>query len=108
MYFNDPSIELPYPFEVEPARPALNAKTAKSAYLWGELTWQEAEKRFQEVDIALLPVGAVEQHGPHLPLDTDAFDADYLARRVAEACSDPKPLVLPLVSYGVSYHHDGF
>jgi hypothetical protein len=56
----------------------------------------------------LLPVGAVEQHGPHLPLDTDAFDADYLARRVAEACSDPKPLVLPAISYGVSYHHADF
>jgi creatinine amidohydrolase/Fe(II)-dependent formamide hydrolase-like protein len=60
------------------------------------------------VDIALLPVGAIEQHGPHLPLDTDAFDADYLARKVAEACSHPKPLVFPLISYGVSYHHDDF
>ena len=53
-------------------------------------------------------MGAVEQHGPHLPLDTDAFDADYLARRVAEACEDPKPLVLPLIPYGVSYHHGDF
>jgi creatinine amidohydrolase/Fe(II)-dependent formamide hydrolase-like protein len=60
------------------------------------------------MDVALLPVGSVEQHGPHLPLDTDAFDADYLARRVAEACSDPKPLVLPPISYGVSYHHADF
>jgi creatinine amidohydrolase/Fe(II)-dependent formamide hydrolase-like protein len=60
------------------------------------------------MDVALLPVGAVEQHGPHLPLDTDAFDADYLARRVAEACSDPKPLVLPPIAYGVSYHHADF
>ena len=58
--------------------------------------------------MALLPIGAVEQHGPHLPLDTDAFDADYLARRVAEACSTPRPLVLPLVAYGVSYHHQDF
>jgi len=72
------------------------------------LTWPEARKRLEEVDLALLPVGAIEQHGPHLPLDTDAFDADYLSRRVAEACSDPKPLVLPLISYGVSYHHDDF
>jgi creatinine amidohydrolase/Fe(II)-dependent formamide hydrolase-like protein len=50
----------------------------------------------------------VEQHGPHLPLDTDAFDADYLCRRVAEACSNPKPLVLPPINYGVSYHHEDF
>jgi creatinine amidohydrolase/Fe(II)-dependent formamide hydrolase-like protein len=81
---------------------------APTRYLLGELTWPEAEVRFRQVDVALLPVGAVEQHGPHLPLDTDAFDADYLARRVAEACSSPKPLVLPPINYGVSYHHEDF
>lgn len=77
-------------------------------YVLGELTWPEAAKRFKQVDVALLPVGAIEQHGPHLPLDTDAFDADYLARRVAEACSSPRPLVLPPINYGVSYHHRDF
>ncbi len=82
--------------------------TLKSRYLLAEMTWPEAAERFKEVDVALLPVGAIEQHGHHLTLDTDSFDADYLARRVAEACSDPKPLVLPLVPYGVSYHHDEF
>ncbi|MBU1637014.1 creatininase family protein, partial [bacterium] len=49
-----------------------------------------------------------EQHGPHLPLDTDAYDADYLARAVAAACSEPRPLVLPLIPYGVSYAHEDF
>ncbi len=74
----------------------------------GELTWPEAKERFKEVDVALLPVGSIEQHGPHLPLDTDAFDAAYLAKKVAEGCTDPKPLVLPLIPYGVSYHHEDF
>jgi creatinine amidohydrolase/Fe(II)-dependent formamide hydrolase-like protein len=60
------------------------------------------------VDIAILPVGAIEQHGPHLPLDTDAFDAQYLAVHTAQACSDPKPYVLPLIPFGVSYHHNDF
>jgi creatinine amidohydrolase/Fe(II)-dependent formamide hydrolase-like protein len=41
-------------------------------------------------------------------LDTDSFDAQHLACRVAEACSDPKPFVLPLIPYGVSYHHEDF
>jgi creatinine amidohydrolase/Fe(II)-dependent formamide hydrolase-like protein len=74
----------------------------------GDLTWQEAKERLQAVDIAMLPVGAIEQHGPHLPLDTDAFDAGHLAEQVALACSEPRPLVLPLISYGVSYHHEDF
>ena len=60
------------------------------------------------MDVALLPVGAIEQHGPHLPLDCDAFDADYMAQRVAEGCKTPRPMVLPLVPYGVSYHHEDF
>jgi len=76
--------------------------------LWGDMTWPEAERRLAEVDLALLPVGAIEQHGPHLPLDVDAFDAELLARKVAEACARPAPLVLPLIAYGVSYHHDDF
>jgi creatinine amidohydrolase/Fe(II)-dependent formamide hydrolase-like protein len=103
----------PYPFEIDfnsNQRHQIDTSSSSPSvnFLWGELTWQEAEKRLNEIDIALLPVGAIEQHGPHLPLDTDAFDADYLARRVAMACSSPVPVVLPLIPYGVSYHHEGF
>lgn len=101
-----------YPYEIDamvnPRSMKKHAGQYQSPYLWGEMTWQDAEQRLQEVDIALLPVGSIEQHGPHLPLDTDAFDAEYLAKRIAEMCSHPKPLVLPLISYGVSYEHDEF
>lgn len=74
----------------------------------GPLTWPQAERRFAEIDVALLPVGAIEQHGPHLPLDTDAWDAERICDDVANACSLPRPIVLPLIPYGVSYHHDDF
>ena len=94
----------PYPFEDSEQQ----AIDTGHEYLLSELSWPEAKRRFAEVDIALLPVGAIEQHGPHLPVDTDAFDADYLAREVANRCSRPCPLVLPLVPYGVSYHHEDF
>ena len=104
---DDPELFSPYRLEPVQPRPT-GTRGDRRTHLLGELSWPEAGRRLQEVDVALLPVGAIEQHGPHLPLDTDAFDADYLARRVAEACSDPKPLVLPLVPYGVSYHHDDF
>ncbi|MCF8062035.1 MAG: creatininase family protein [Deltaproteobacteria bacterium] len=108
----DDSFSRPYRFEKPrsggSAATEREANGAGPSFLLGGLTWPEAETRFREVDVALLPVGAIEQHGPHLPLDTDAFDADYLARAVARGCTDPKPLVLPLVSYGVSYHHADF
>jgi len=109
----DPAVDATFPFEFDPLSSGNAANhtlkpSGAAGYLWGELTWRQAKTRIKKMDVALLPVGALEQHGPHLPLDTDAFDADYLARRVAEACSDPKPLVLPLISYGVSYHHADF
>ncbi|MCF8367531.1 MAG: creatininase family protein [Bacteroidales bacterium] len=108
----DPVMETYYPFEHDPdvveSFASEGIKELQSKYLWAELTWPEAEEILKHIDIALLPVGAIEQHGPHLPLDVDSFDADYLARRVAEACSEPRPLVLPLIPYGVSYHHNDF
>jgi len=106
---SESSLSRPYPFH-RVSKPALGVRGAPASrqYVLGEMTWPQARARLKEVDVALLPVGAVEQHGPHLPLDTDAYDAHELARRVAEACSDPKPLVLPLLAYGVSYHHEDF
>jgi len=110
----DPASKRPYSFE-RPQGVSYSSQHAirnqlkpRTTHLLGELTWPEARKRFREVDVALLPVGSIEQHGPHLPLDTDAFDAGYLAGKVAEGCKDPKPLVLPLIPYGVSYHHEDF
>ncbi|MGB5814758.1 MAG: creatininase family protein [Thermoanaerobaculia bacterium] len=109
----DPGLSSPYPINGAFARPQRSRKRTNeiseaSTHIWAELSWPEAKNALSRVDIALLPVGAIEQHGPHLPLDTDAFDADYLAREVAKACQSPKPLVLPLIPYGVSYHHDDF
>jgi creatinine amidohydrolase/Fe(II)-dependent formamide hydrolase-like protein/7-cyano-7-deazaguanine synthase in queuosine biosynthesis len=104
---SDQALDRPHAFETTESGP-IHGVGSKRPYVLGELSWPQAEARFSEVDLALLPVGAVEQHGPHLPLDTDAFDAEYLSMRVAEACSDPKPLVLPLIPYGVSYHHLDF
>jgi creatinine amidohydrolase/Fe(II)-dependent formamide hydrolase-like protein len=109
---SDPALHKPYTFEMDPTARDQSRRPSKGGHtknhIWGELTWPEAQQRFTEMDIALLPVGSIEQHGPHLPLDTDAFDAEYLARKVARACSNPKPLVLPLLPYGVSYEHNDF
>jgi creatinine amidohydrolase/Fe(II)-dependent formamide hydrolase-like protein len=106
----DPAMNASYPFEpgFGFAPPDTSVDGLRGGYLWSELSWPEVEARLKEMDVAILPVGSIEQHGPHLPLDTDSFDADYLAKRIAEACSDPKPLVLPLIPYGVSYEHSEF
>jgi mycofactocin precursor peptide peptidase len=56
--------------------------------------------------ILLVPVGATEQHGPHLPIGTDTELAVAVAR--AAAARDQRLLVAPAVAYGSSGEHDGF
>lgn len=57
------------------------------------------------VDMAILPVGAIEQHGPHLPLSVDWVEAEALARGVAERLD---AFLLAGIPYGNSQAHDGF
>ncbi|MEU9456191.1 mycofactocin biosynthesis peptidyl-dipeptidase MftE [Streptomyces sp. NPDC048277] len=61
--------------------------------------------------LVLVPVGSTEQHGPHLPLDTDTVVARAVARRTADALAagpDGPPLVAPALEYGASGEHAGF
>ena len=62
--------------------------------------WQAAGTR-----ICVLPVGSTEQHGPHLPLDTDSILAEYFARQIASALD---AALLPTLRYGTSLEHTGF
>ncbi|MDR7542756.1 MAG: creatininase family protein [Armatimonadota bacterium] len=52
---------------------------------WDHLTWQEIGERRARGAIAVLPVGSIEQHGPHLPVATDALIPIGLADRLAGA-----------------------
>lgn len=56
--------------------------------------------------IVLLPLGSLEQHGPHLPLSTDTAIAEAVAH--AAAARNPRLLVAPAVAYGASGEHAGF
>jgi mycofactocin precursor peptide peptidase len=58
--------------------------------------------------LVLVPVGSVEQHGPHLPLDTDAVIAGAVAHRVADRLDRADVLVAPPVVYGASGEHQMF
>lgn len=70
----------------------------------GERTWTDLDGPAPRT--VLVPVGSLEQHGPHLPLDTDARIAAAVARRAADG--DPAVLLAPPVAYGASGEHEGF
>lgn len=75
--------------------------------LLAELSWPEVEAFFNEgVDTVILPLGATEQHGPHLPLDTDTRLASTLAERIARRLGDT--LVAPPIPVGPSEEHAAF
>ena len=76
---------------------------------WQDLTTTDFRRVDPEQTVALLPVSAVEQHGPHLPLATDAVINDGIVR-AALARLPPRPavLVLPPLTVGTSAEHRSF
>ena len=69
-------------------------------------TWPELRRLAAEGAVLVVPVGATEQHGPHLPVTTDADIAVAVVE--AAAAHDPLLVVAPVVAYGSSGEHDGF
>ncbi len=74
--------------------------------LWGELTERDLEEARHEGYLVLVPVGAVEQHGPHLPTDTDISISYNVA--IAAARQLGCTVVAPPVSWGYSAMQMGF
>lgn len=70
--------------------------------LWEELTSPEVGELVQRVNAAIIPVGAVEQHGPHMPLCVDWNMSYHVAQGVSAATGVP---VLHPITYGVSGSH---
>ena len=74
------------------------------------MTWEEARDAAGPGSVAVLPVGAVEAHGPHLPLETDVIIAQAMARAGAErlAARGLRPVVLPPLAYTAAGFALGF
>ncbi len=67
-------------------------------------TWSQVANR--ETIVLLLPIGSCEQHGPHLPLDTDTQIAQYLCVHAAQ--QDSRILIAPSLTISASGEHAGF
>lgn len=75
---------------------------------WSELTAPELRHIADASAVALLPVGAIEQHGPHLPLNTDTALAEGMALEIARRVENATVLVLPTVAVAKSDEHCGY
>ncbi len=76
---------------------------------WRDLTTKAFSELDPETSVAVLPVGAIEQHGPHLPVSTDAVIAESVARQgLAQLDGSFAALLLPPQSIGKSNEHLAF
>jgi creatinine amidohydrolase len=82
--------------------------TMPSSYRLWELRWNEIDLLDRDSTLIIVPTGAIEQHGHHLPVDTDIFNSSQIAFRAAEharAAAIGPVLVAPPVWWGTSPHH---
>src|SRR5215207_10423466 len=71
----------------------------------GRTTWPQLSGRSP---LLVVPTGSCEQHGPHLPLQTDTTVATAVAARVVAALQDVDAVLSPAFPYGASGEHAGF
>jgi creatinine amidohydrolase/Fe(II)-dependent formamide hydrolase-like protein len=83
---------------------ALAAGQAKPLVLQ-EMTWTDVKDYLSRDDMVIIPLGSTEQHGPHLPLGTDYYQAFEIVKRIS---AQTDVLVAPVLLSGYSLYHSGF
>ncbi len=76
---------------------------ALTEYRYEKLTWPEINEAVELGKVCIVPCGAVEQHGPHLPLDVDLVCPLGVAHGAGKLAPEDL-LVLPIISYGYTGH----
>jgi creatinine amidohydrolase len=78
---------------------------ALAEVLWSNHTRDEFAALAQRGAVVIVPIASTEQHGIHLPVDTDCRTVEYISRRAAQLIEDVPILITPTIGYGVSPHH---
>jgi creatinine amidohydrolase len=79
----------------------------RQPYLYQQYTWPELREIVKRQPIVVLPIGSVEDHGRHLPLDTDNFIIWSICEEAARRANGDI-LLLPQIPYGFETHHMDF
>lgn len=81
--------------------------SGRHSYRYSHHSWPEMNGAIEAQKLVILPTGSTEQHGRHMPLDTDTFLCESVCLEVGRRAPE-KVLVLPPVSYGLNLHHIDF
>lgn len=79
----------------------------RSRFYWGNNTWEELREAVARKPVVIQPIGAMEQHGYHLPLNTDNFIVTRLCHAAASRAPE-EMLILPVVPFAFNAHHMDF
>lgn len=72
-------------------------------HLFAEMTYEEVNEAVMEMRVVLIPVGQLEEHGPHLPIDVDVVQVDYVCIEAARRAPNAL-LSAPPIYYAFSEH----
>src|ERR1700746_107206 len=79
----------------------------RKSYLYQPHTWPERRELIKSQPVVILPIGSVEDHGPHLPIDTDNFLIWSICEAAAQAARG-EILLMPQIPFGFETHHLDF
>ena len=80
------------------------AESAKAQVLQ-EMSWVDVKEYLKTNDMVIIPLGATEQHGPHLPLGTDYYESFGISKLISEQTG---VVVAQVLMVGYSIYHSGF
>ncbi len=83
----------------------LAAGEEEKPFVLQEMSWMDVQENLKENDMVIIPIGATEQHGPHLPLGTDSYIGLKVTRMISARTG---AVVAPVLWSGYSVYHSGF
>ncbi|MBV8155184.1 MAG: creatininase family protein [Candidatus Eremiobacteraeota bacterium] len=76
-------------------------------YRYGELTWPEVKEAAAAKRVAVVPIATIEDHGHHLPIDTDLRLCNAVCEAAVARAAD-RAILIPAINHGYSPHHMDF
>lgn len=86
---------------------AKNTAAVKQKYRYGEMTWPEVKAAAARPCVAIVPIATLEDHGLHLPIDTDLLLCESVCELAASRAPD-RVVLVPPINHGYSPHHMDF
>ncbi len=81
--------------------------TGTAAYRYGEMTWPQIKAAAAQARVAVIPIATLEDHGYHLPVDTDLLLCSSVCEEAVRIAAD-RAVVIPPINHGFSPHHMDF